>query len=129
MSLIPMAALDALDAGNCAFVAPGPALFPPVAPPPRPLTRCRRAGGKDVAAYIFDMDETLAKYNCVEVYKVVWCAILEYMHREKGFPADMLALEIDLGWVQKGTLGGREGGRGEDGGRTRCRSPCCCRLS
>jgi hypothetical protein len=45
------------------------------------------------------------------VPQVVWRAILEYMNREKGYPAELLAIEIDLDWVQKGTHRKRERGR------------------
>eukprot|EP00277_Geminigera_cryophila_P007154 CAMPEP_0179415934 /NCGR_PEP_ID=MMETSP0799-20121207/6517_1 /TAXON_ID=46947 /ORGANISM="Geminigera cryophila, Strain CCMP2564" /LENGTH=329 /DNA_ID=CAMNT_0021188747 /DNA_START=648 /DNA_END=1633 /DNA_ORIENTATION=- len=48
------------------------------------------------------MGETVAKYHCTEVYKVVWRALLDYFCREKGFPDDLLSIEIDLKWVQKG---------------------------
>ena len=44
------------------------------------------------------------------VPQVVWRAILEYMIREKGYPAELLAIDIDLDWVQKGTLRKRERG-------------------
>ena len=64
---------------------------------------------------------------CPRSPQVVWRAILEYMHREKGFPADVLAVEIDLAWVQKGTIGGRERWRvqgclGAGGSRARSHS-------
>jgi len=36
--------------------------------------------------------------------QVVWRALLDYFCREKGFPDDLLSIEIDLKWVQKGTL-------------------------
>jgi hypothetical protein len=59
----------ALEAGACAAGTPdGPRFVP------RAYLRADavpRAGG--YGCYIFDMDETLAKYNCVEVYKVRDC--------------------------------------------------------
>jgi len=36
--------------------------------------------------------------------QVVWRALLDYFCREKGFPDDLLSIEIDLKWVQKGTV-------------------------
>jgi hypothetical protein len=44
----------------------------------------------------------VAKYKCVEVYKLVWRALLEYLCSEKGYSSDVLSIEIDLTWVQKG---------------------------
>jgi hypothetical protein len=56
---------EALEAGECestAGCAPQACVRADAVP---------RAGG--YGCYIFDMDETLAKYNCVEVYKVFDC--------------------------------------------------------
>jgi hypothetical protein len=44
----------------------------------------------------------VAKYKCVEVYKLVWRALLEYLCSERGYSSDVLSIEIDLNWVQKG---------------------------
>ena len=60
---------EALEAGACAAHAPdGPRFAPRVC---ARADAVLRAGG--YGCYIFDMDETLAKYNCIEVYKVCDC--------------------------------------------------------
>jgi len=62
------------------------------------------------------------KMLAAPVPQVVWRAILEYMNREKGYPAELLAIEIDLDWVQKGTLRKRERGRKRERRRERERA-------
>ena len=97
----------------------------------------------EYAAFIFDMDETLAKYDSLELFKVryhwsrtlrsraacrartsprvperclgtpdsecsrpqlVWRPILEFLVRDRGYPDALLAVDLDLSFVQKGLI-------------------------
>jgi hypothetical protein len=64
-----------------------------------------------MGSYIFDMDETLARYRCVEVYKLVWRAVMEFLCRERGYAEELLEVDLDVSWVQKGTVRGAGGGQ------------------